>query len=57
MLPIHKILCPTDFSDSAHAAFELAYALARDYRASLVVVHVAPADRLRRRWNYDSGTD
>src|SRR4051812_45919798 len=41
MLPIRKILCPTDFSDSARAAFELAGALARDYRASLVVVHVA----------------
>lgn len=42
MLPIRKILCPTDFSDSARAAFELACALARDYRASLAVVHVAP---------------
>lgn len=42
MLPIRKILCPTDFSDSARAAFEFAGALARDYRASLVVVYVAP---------------
>jgi nucleotide-binding universal stress UspA family protein len=42
MLPIRKILCPTDFSDSAQAAFELACALARDYQASLVVLHVTP---------------
>lgn len=45
MLPIRKILCPTDFSDSARPAFELARALARDYRAALVVVHVAPPTR------------
>jgi nucleotide-binding universal stress UspA family protein len=42
MLPIHKILHPTDFSDSAKPAFELACALARDYRATLVLVHVVP---------------
>jgi nucleotide-binding universal stress UspA family protein len=45
MLPIRKILCPTDFSDSARPAFELAGALARDYQAALVVVHVAPPTR------------
>lgn len=42
MLPIRKILCPTDFSDSARAAFELACALVRDYQANLVVMHVVP---------------
>lgn len=42
MLPIRKIICPIDFSDSARAAFEFACALARDYRASLVVIHVVP---------------
>ena len=42
MLAIRKILCPTDFSDSARPAFDLACALARDYRAALVVMHVAP---------------
>jgi nucleotide-binding universal stress UspA family protein len=40
MLPIRKILHPTDFSDPSRAAFELACALARDYGAQLVVVHV-----------------
>jgi nucleotide-binding universal stress UspA family protein len=40
MLPIRKILHPTDFSDRSQAAFEMASALARDYAAELVVVHV-----------------
>ena len=41
MLPIRKILHPTDFSDRSRAAFEMAGALARDYAAELVIVHVA----------------
>jgi nucleotide-binding universal stress UspA family protein len=41
VLPIRKILHPTDFSDRSRAAFELACALARDYGAELVIVHVA----------------
>ncbi|MFM8275203.1 MAG: universal stress protein [Gemmata sp.] len=45
MLPIRKILFATDFSDSARPAFECARALARDYRAALVVVHVAAPPR------------
>jgi nucleotide-binding universal stress UspA family protein len=45
MLPIRKILYPTDFSDSARPAFELACALARDYGAALVLAHVAPPTR------------
>jgi nucleotide-binding universal stress UspA family protein len=40
MLPIRKILHPTDFSDRSQAAFEMACALARDYSAELIVVHV-----------------
>jgi nucleotide-binding universal stress UspA family protein len=40
MLPIRKILHPTDFSDYSRAAFEMACALARDYGAELVVLHV-----------------
>ena len=42
MLPIHMILHPTDFSARARSAFDLACALARDYDARLVVVHVKP---------------
>jgi len=40
MLPIHTILCPTDFSPPARNAFRLASALARDYSARLIVMHV-----------------
>jgi nucleotide-binding universal stress UspA family protein len=35
------ILCPSDFSASAQAAFPLAVALARDHGARILVVHVA----------------
>src|SRR5262249_32057374 len=40
MLPVHTILQPTDFSDHSRYAFRLACALARDYGARLVVLHV-----------------
>ncbi|MBN9119415.1 MAG: universal stress protein, partial [Planctomycetes bacterium] len=42
MLPIRRILHPTDFSESCRPAFELACSLARDYSASLVLAHVVP---------------
>jgi len=41
MLPIHTILHATDFSTQSNHAFQLACALARDYEAKLVVLHVA----------------
>ena len=37
---IRKILCPTDFSPASDAAFEFAATLARQYGASLLIVHV-----------------
>jgi nucleotide-binding universal stress UspA family protein len=40
MLPIKAVLYPTDFSDCAAYAFELASCLAGDYRARLVILHV-----------------
>jgi nucleotide-binding universal stress UspA family protein len=40
MLPIKTILHPTDFSEPAMLAFNLACALARDYGARLIVQHV-----------------
>jgi len=43
MLPIHAILHPADFSEHSQYAFWLACALARDYRAHLIVMHVIPA--------------
>jgi nucleotide-binding universal stress UspA family protein len=46
MLPIRTILHPTDFSDSSRPAFELACALARDYKAKLVLLHVVPTPRV-----------
>ena len=41
MLSIRKILYPTDFSECSRPAFELACALARDYGAEIVILHVA----------------
>jgi nucleotide-binding universal stress UspA family protein len=40
MLPIRAILCPTDFSEPSKLAFRLGCALAHDYRARLIVLHV-----------------
>jgi nucleotide-binding universal stress UspA family protein len=40
MFPIRTILCPTDFSDHSEDAFQVACALARDYGARLIVLHV-----------------
>lgn len=40
MLSIRTILHPTDFSQGADHAWQVACALARDYRAKLIVLHV-----------------
>jgi nucleotide-binding universal stress UspA family protein len=40
MLAIKTILHPTDFSDRSGYAFDAAHALARDYGARLLVLHV-----------------
>lgn len=42
MLAIRRVLDTTDCSGQSKPAFELAYPLARDYGAELVVLHVAP---------------
>jgi nucleotide-binding universal stress UspA family protein len=42
MFTVHTILYPTDFSAQSEHAFELACALARDYSARLVLLHVYP---------------
>ena len=42
MLPVATILHPTDFSECSEFAFRLACALARDYKARLVLLHVLP---------------
>ena len=41
-LSIHKIVCPTDFSDSAAAAFAESVRLARWFGAKVTVLHVMP---------------
>jgi len=43
MLPVATILHPTDFSEHSESAFRLACALAWDYKARLVLVHVLPS--------------
>jgi nucleotide-binding universal stress UspA family protein len=42
MLPVHTILYPTDFSEPSGFAFPVACALARDYNARLLMLHVVP---------------
>lgn len=42
MLEIRQILCPNDLSEPSRAAFRVACALARDYGATLLVLHVYP---------------
>ncbi|HTU92543.1 MAG TPA: universal stress protein [Gemmataceae bacterium] len=42
MLPLGAVLHPTDFSDNSEFAFRVACALARDYDARLVLLHVIP---------------
>jgi nucleotide-binding universal stress UspA family protein len=42
MLSLGTILHPTDFSEHSESAFRLACALAWDYKARLVLLHVAP---------------
>ncbi|NLT66288.1 MAG: universal stress protein [Acidobacteria bacterium] len=42
MLPVKKILCPTDFSDPSFMALEAAAELARHFSAELIVLNVVP---------------
>ena len=43
MLPIQKIICPTDFSDPSFKALEVACELALHFSSELLVIHaVAP---------------
>lgn len=42
MFPVEIILHPTDFSESALAAYRLACSLARDTGARLIILHVEP---------------
>jgi len=46
MMPFKTILFATDFSPASKMAFEVASALARDYKARIVAVHVVEAARM-----------
>ncbi|HEY3119644.1 MAG TPA: universal stress protein [Vicinamibacteria bacterium] len=43
MMPLRKILVPTDFSESARRALDYGLAFARDYQAELILLHVVEA--------------
>lgn len=43
MISFKNILCATDFSHSAQTALPVACSLARDYRATLIFMHVRPS--------------
>lgn len=40
MLPITKILCPTDFSEPSYRALETANGLAEKFEAEIVLIHI-----------------
>jgi nucleotide-binding universal stress UspA family protein len=42
MLPLGTVLHPTDFSENSEFAFRVACALARDYKARLLLLHIIP---------------
>ncbi len=42
MLPIRRILCPTDFSDPARRSVEAGAELAQHFGAELILLHVVP---------------
>ncbi len=42
MLPLKRILVPTDFSEASYSAFGAAGELAEQYRAGIVLLHVIP---------------
>jgi len=42
MLPLKRLLCPTDFSPDAHSAIRVANEMALYFAADLTLVHVVP---------------
>lgn len=42
MLPLQKVLWPTDFSNASYSALEPAKELAQQFSAELIVLHVVP---------------
>ncbi len=52
MLPIQKILHPTDFSECSSHAFQLACSLARAHGARVIVLHVIPVPLVQEKRLY-----
>ena len=46
MLPFKTILFATDFSPASRVAFGIASALARDYKAHMIAIHVVEPARV-----------
>jgi nucleotide-binding universal stress UspA family protein len=42
MLPLEKILCPTDFSKSSYEALKVACEYAKQFSSELYLIHVVP---------------
>ena len=42
MLPLQRVLCPTDFSHASYAALDAAKELAQQFGAELIILHVVP---------------
>lgn len=42
MITIRRILCPTDFSDTARHALDFAVAIAKSFDSTITVLHVSP---------------
>jgi len=40
MLPITKILCPTDFSEPSYKALEAASEMAKNFNAEIILIHI-----------------
>jgi nucleotide-binding universal stress UspA family protein len=45
MMPLKKIICPTDFSEASYAALDKASELAEHFDAELCVLHVVEPHR------------
>jgi nucleotide-binding universal stress UspA family protein len=52
--PLKRIFAPTDYSDQSRRAFAMAVDLAKQFGASIELLHVWPAPYFGRGYGYDS---
>ena len=57
MIPIKKILCPTDFSEPSYTGLDSAIEFAVHFSAELLLVHVVPTVHLYPSGPTDAGID